>query len=127
MKRTNLAAIAALLSFALAASAETNAVERVKVAVAPAPTVDAFDVSPVPLAEEVVAEASETATVPKADERGEWYERIEAKPGSRAYWVVFAAREKAKRGEDVAHLRRVMSDTLAKWFSVPFATGDGDD
>lgn len=125
MKRTNLAALAALLSLALSSSAETNAVERVKVEVAPAPTVDAFDVSPVPLAEAVVAEVSETATVPMADERGEWYERIEAKPGSRAYWVVFAAREKTKRGEDVAHLRRVMADTLAKWFSVPFVAVPG--
>ena len=125
MKKTNLATVAAFLSFALSAFADTNALERVKVEVAPAPTVDAFDVSPVPLAEAVVAEASVAATVPKADERGEWYERIEAKPGSRAYWVVFAAREKTKRGEDVAHLRRVMADTLAKWFSVPFATGNG--
>ena len=125
MKKTNLATLAAILFFASVASAETNVVERVKVEVAPAPTVDAVDVSPVPLAEAVVAEASETATVPMADERGEWYERIEAKPGSRAYWVVFAAREKTKRGEDVAHLRRVMNDTLAKWFSIPFAAGNG--
>lgn len=103
--------------FALAASAQTNEVLHVKVEEAVAVTIDVAGVVPVEQAQMSQIEAEPVLPVPPASDRSAWHDSIEAEKGSRAYWILYMAREKAKRGEDTGPLARAFAQTLAKWMS----------
>lgn len=129
-----LAAIAlALAAFALTARGETNVLDRAKVDFAEEATLEAFTVPAVEHAEEVtldvvaipVVEHAEEAQIEaepvvpaqRLDAQPAWYDRIEAEKGSRAYWILYAAREKARRGEDTDALAAEFAQTLARWMA----------
>jgi len=129
-----LAAIAlALAAFALTARGETNAVDRARVDFAEETTLEAFTVPAVEHADETTLEVSAVPAVEHAEEsqievepvvpvqhpvaHPAWHDRIEAEKGSRAYWILYAAREKARRGEDIDALAAEFAQTLARWMA----------
>lgn len=128
------AAIAlALAAFAFTARGETNVLDRAKVDFAEEATLEAFTVPAVEHAEEVTLdvvaipvvehaeeaqiEAEPVVPVQRLDAQPAWYDRIEAEKGSRAYWILYAAREKARRGEDTDALAAEFAQTLARWMA----------
>jgi len=129
-----LAALAlALAAFVSTARGETNVLDRAKVDFAEKATLEAFAVpavehaeeatlevsavAPVEHAEEAQVEADPVVPVQRMDAHPDWYDRIEAEKGSRAYWILYAAREKAVRGEDTEDLAKVFAQTLSKWMA----------
>lgn len=129
-----LAAIAlALAAFALTARGETNAVDRARVDFAEEATLEVSAVPAVEHAERATLEVSAVPAVEHAEEaqievepvvpvqhpvaHPDWHDRIEAEKGSRAYWILYAAREKAVRGEDTEDLAKAFAQTLSKWIA----------
>ena len=47
--------------------------------------------------------------------RTEWYERFHAVGGSKLYWILKVARERAEKGEDVSRLKAVFDATMNRW------------
>lgn len=47
----------------------------------------------------------------------EWYEKFEAAGGSRLYWILKLAREKAARGESVEDLKRAFDTSMTRWLT----------
>ena len=45
----------------------------------------------------------------------EWYERFHAVGGSKLYWILKVARERAEQGEDVSRLKAVFDATMNRW------------
>lgn len=79
-------------------------------------TLPAEAVQPVPYVSCDTIQAEAVQPVPAVPPAA-WYDRVEADEGSRAYWVLVSARERAGRGEDVSWLRVVFADTLARWMA----------
>ena len=126
-------ALAAFAVFATAARGETNVLDRARVDFAEEATLEAFAVPAVEHAEEATlevfavpavehAEASQIEADPvvpaqRLDEHPAWHDRIEAEKGSRAYWILYAAREKARCGESTDALAAEFVQTLARWMA----------
>lgn len=128
-------AVLALVLAALVSTAhgETNVVDRAKVDFAEEATLEAFAVpavehavasslsvsaiAPVHHAEESQIEADSVVPAQRLDAYPSWHDRIEAEKGSRAYWILYAAREKAVRGEDTEDLAKAFAQTLSKWMA----------
>lgn len=47
----------------------------------------------------------------------EWYEKFSAVEGSKLYWILRVAKERAKRGDDVSSLKKAFDETMAKWLN----------
>ena len=45
----------------------------------------------------------------------EWYERFHAVGGSKLYWILRVARERAEKGEDVSQLKAAFDATMNRW------------
>ena len=107
--------VALLFTFALCA--QTNEVERIKVDEVVPATIDVSEVVPVELAQMCEVEADSVPPVTPASERTAWYDSIDAEKGSKAYWILYMARERAKRGENTDDLAKSFVETLYKWMS----------
>lgn len=113
--KTAFTLFAALLSCVL--NAQTNEVVRVKVEEAVAATIDVAEIVPVSQAQMTQVEAEPVLPVQPASERTAWHDSIEAENGSKAYWILYMAREKAVRGEDTEDLAKAFAQTLSKWMA----------
>lgn len=130
MRRLAVSALA-LAAFVSTARGETNVLDRARVDFAEKATLEAFAVpavehaeeatlevsavAPVEHAEEAQVEADPVVPVQRLDAHPDWYDRIEAEKGSRAYWILYAAREKARCGESTDALAAEFAQTLARW------------
>lgn len=47
--------------------------------------------------------------------RKEWYEKFQATPSSRLWWILNLARERAEQGADVSDLKKLFDETMANW------------
>lgn len=47
--------------------------------------------------------------------KAEWYERFHAVGGSKLYWILRVARERAEKGEDVSQLKAAFDATMNRW------------
>jgi hypothetical protein len=47
----------------------------------------------------------------------EWYEKFSAVEGSKLYWILRVAKERAERGDDVSSLKKAFDETMAKWLN----------
>ena len=106
-----------VVMLACALHAQTNEVERVKVEEAVAATIDVAEIVPVSPAQMTQVEAEPVLPVQPASERTAWHDSIEAENGSKAYWILYMAREKAVRGEDTEELAKAFAQTLSKWIA----------
>ena len=112
------AAIALVLAaFAFTARGETNVLDRAKVDFAEEVTLDVVAIPAVEHAEESQIAVDPIVPVQHPDAQPAWHDRIEAEKGSRAYWILYAAREKARRGEDTDALAAEFAQTLARWMA----------
>ena len=50
----------------------------------------------------------------------EWYEIFQAKGGSKMWWILYMARMRAERGEDVSGLKKAFYKTMNKWLLEDF-------
>ena len=50
----------------------------------------------------------------------EWYEIFQAKGGSKMWWILYMARMRAERGEDVSSLKKAFYKTMSKWLLEDF-------
>lgn len=116
MRRLAAAALA-LAAFVPAARGETNVVGRARVDFAEEATLEVSAVPAVGHAEESRIEVDPVVPARRVDAHPGWYDRIEAERGSRAYWILYAAREKARRGEDTGALAVEFARTLSQWVS----------
>ena len=122
-----------LAVFVSTARGETNVVDRAKVDFAEEATLEVFAVPAVEHAEAAtltvftipaVVHAAESQievdpVVPAQllDEHPAWHDRIEAETGSKAYWILYTAREKARCGESTDALAAAFVQTLARWMA----------
>lgn len=47
----------------------------------------------------------------------EWYEKFEGVGGSRVYWILMLAREKAAKGDDVSKLKKAFDTSMTRWLT----------
>ena len=132
MRRLAVLALA-LAAFVSTARGETNTVDRAKVDFAEEATLEVFAI---PAVEHAAATTLTVVTIPEAvhaaesqievdpvapaqhlDAHPDWYNRIEAETGSRAYWILYTAREKARCGESTDSLAAEFAQTLARWMA----------
>lgn len=116
MRKTELMVAAVLAVFAgLADTNSTDRVERETVESGVFVSIDAEGALPVPYAVDVTMSADSESAASAIPVHTAWYANLEPVPGSRLYWVVFAAKELDRQGRDTQPLETAAADTLAKW------------
>lgn len=126
---------AAVVVTCVALHGGTNVVRRAKAetAVAFSQVVDAIQevsieakaasvVAPNPEAIPVSSNSVDAVALEAASEeidrlRRPWYEKMSAPYGSKAYWVLRIAKDRASRGEDVSKLKETFDDIVKNWLS----------
>lgn len=132
MRRLAVLALA-LAAFVSTARGETNVVDRAKVDFAEEATLEVFAIPAVEHAEaatltvfaipaavhaaESQVEVDPVVQAKYLDAHPDWYNRIEAETGSRAYWILYTAREKARCGESTDALATAFVQTLSRWMA----------
>lgn len=117
IEKASSAEVVPLFSVALANAGVENIGDIIAVAIEKVPEHHVPSFAAAVYATIVYATVPNMSSVELIKIKEEWYEKFSAVGGSKLYWILRVAKERAERGEDVSSLKKAFDETMEKWLN----------